>query len=99
MQRLTEIGAVTRRAGAGTRVEARRQPSGSFQWTLASLGDLTHLAAMTTRDVRSIETVVLDRSMARDLGAAPGSRWMKLSYVRRPVTHHREAPRLGRCLR
>lgn len=86
MQRLTEIGAVTRRAGAGTRVEARQQPSGSFQWTLASLGDLTRLAAMTTRDVRGIETVIMDRSTARDLSAAPGSRWMRLSYIRRPVT-------------
>ena len=85
MQRLTEIGAVTRRAGVGTRVEARRQPSGSFQWTLASLGDLTRLAAMTTRDIQSIEAVIMDRSAARDLGPAPGSRWMKLSYVRRPV--------------
>lgn len=85
MQRLTEIGAVTRRAGAGTRVEARRQPSGSFQWTLASLGDLTHLAAMTTRDIQDISPVILDKSAARDLGAAPGSRWLKLSYIRRPV--------------
>ncbi|KAF0227112.1 MAG: GntR family transcriptional [Beijerinckiaceae bacterium] len=86
MQRLTEIGAVTRRAGSGTRVEARRQASGSFQWTLASLGDLTRLAAMTTRDVEIIEPVIMDKSAARNLGAAPGSRWMRLSYIRRPVT-------------
>lgn len=85
MQRLTEIGAVTRRAGSGTRVEPRGTTLGGFQWSLGTLGDLTQLAAATRRDIMSIVPVVMDRGMAREFGAAPGSRWMRLSYLRRPV--------------
>lgn len=89
MLRLTEIGAVSRRAGSGTRVEERKTAPGSFQWTLASLGDLTRLAEMTTRDIQAIEPIVLDRQSARDLGAQPGTRWIRLSYIRRETSASR----------
>jgi DNA-binding GntR family transcriptional regulator len=82
MRRLTELGAVSRRKGAGTRVENREAPQQSFQQTLGSLGDLVALAAATERDIRSIETVVMDRKAARRFGCQPGSRWLRIAYVR-----------------
>ena len=82
MRRLTELGAVSRRKGSGTRVETRERPQESFQQTLGSLSDLVALAAATDRDIRSIETVVMDRKAARRFGCQPGSRWLRIAYVR-----------------
>lgn len=82
MRRLTELGAVSRRKGSGTRVEAREPPQQSFQQTLGSLGDLVALAAATERDIRSIDSVVMDRKDARRFGCQPGSRWLRIAYVR-----------------
>jgi GntR family transcriptional regulator len=82
MRRLTELGAVSRRKGSGTRVEAREPPREGFQQTLGSLSDLVALAAATRRDIRGIETVVMDRKAARRLGCQPGSRWLRIAYVR-----------------
>lgn len=89
MRRLTELGAVSRRAGSGTRVEARVPRDESFQQTLGSLADLVALAAATRRDVRAVEPVVMDRRMAQRFGCPPGSRWVCVSYLRdaaRPKT-------------
>jgi GntR family transcriptional regulator len=83
LRRLEEMGAVSRRQGSGTKVEPRGQPAEGFQQTLASLGDLTALAAATTRDVVEVATVVIDRTQARLFGCAAGSRWRKVSYIRR----------------
>jgi GntR family transcriptional regulator len=84
MRRLTELGAVSRRKGSGTRVETREPPQEGFQQTLGSLSDLVTLAALTRRDIRSIETVVMDRKAARHLRCQPGSRWLRIAYVRAP---------------
>ncbi len=86
MRRLTELGAVSRRKGSGTRVEAREPPRDGFQQTLGSLGDLVALAAATRRDIRAIDTVVMDRKAARHFGCQPGSRWLRIAYVRVPAT-------------
>ena len=82
MRRLSELGAISRRKGSGTRVERRKQPAAGFVQTLASLDDLVALATATTRDIRAIETVVMDRRAAATLGCAPGSRWIRVGYVR-----------------
>jgi GntR family transcriptional regulator len=85
MQRLGELGAVSRRQGSGTRVAARQQPEQGYQQTLASVADLVALAAATTRIVQSVETVVMDRADAKRLGCTPGSRWVRMAYVRQPT--------------
>ena len=82
MRRLTELGAVSRRKGSGTRVETREPPQESFQQTLGSLSDLVALAAATDRDIRGIDTVVMDRKAAKRFGCQPGSRWLRIAYVR-----------------
>ncbi|MGL5361758.1 MAG: GntR family transcriptional regulator, partial [Bosea sp. (in: a-proteobacteria)] len=91
MRRLAEIGAVSRRQGAGTRVEERRAPTTGFQQTLGSLADLTALAAATVREVVRIDALVMDKAQARLFGCAPGSRWSRLSYIRRHAKGSRQA--------
>ena len=93
MRRLTELGAVSRRKGSGTRVETREHPQESFQQTLGSLSDLVELAAATDRDIRGIDTVVMDRQAARRFGCQPGSRWRRIAYVRRSAK--RKSPPLA----
>lgn len=85
MRRLTDLGAVSRRKGSGTRVAARDPIRDGFQQTLGSLSDLVALAAATRRDIQGIETVVMDRQAARTFGCPPGSRWVRLAYVRAAV--------------
>jgi GntR family transcriptional regulator len=84
MQRLTDIGAVSRRPGAGTRVEAREPAKVGFQQTLGSIADLVELASTTRRDILNITHVVMDRVTAKALGCVPGSRWVCLTYRRLP---------------
>jgi len=93
MRRLTELGAVSRRKGSGTRVETREHPQESFQQTRGSLSDLVELAAATDRDIRGIDTVVMDRQAARRFGCQPGSRWRRIAYVRRSAK--RKSPPLA----
>jgi GntR family transcriptional regulator len=93
MRRLTELGAVSRRKGSGTRVETRERPQESFQQTLDSLSDLVELAAATDRDIRGIDTVVMDRQAARRFGCQPGSRWLRIAYVR--ASTKRKSPPLA----
>lgn len=43
------------------------------------------LAAATRRDIQAVDTVVMDRGMARRFGCPPGSRWARVAYVRAPA--------------
>ena len=82
MRQLTDLGLVSRRKGIGTRVEERTARPSGFQQSLASVDDVVQFAEATVRDIRSIETVVMDRRMAQEFNCKPGSRWIKVSYVR-----------------
>jgi DNA-binding GntR family transcriptional regulator len=67
--------------GIGTRVEERTARSSGFQQSLASVDDVVQFAEATVRDFRSVETV-MDQRMAQEFNCKPGSRWIKVSYVR-----------------
>ncbi|MEQ1648475.1 MAG: GntR family transcriptional regulator [Hyphomicrobiaceae bacterium] len=84
MRHLLELGAISRRKGIGTRVEERSAPVKGFTQTLATLDDLVSLAEGTRRDIRSLEMIVFDRRQAKTLGAKPGTRWLKITYLRLP---------------
>jgi DNA-binding GntR family transcriptional regulator len=66
-------------------VEPRAAPNAEFQQTLGALSDLLELAAVTRRDIVETRAVVMDRRMAHRLGCAAGSRWLCVSYIRRPL--------------
>ena len=78
---LQESGLISRRKNVGTRVEAAK-PSAGFVQSLASIEDLAQFGAEHVRVVRRIEPVVADLALARQLGCAGGTRWLRISSLR-----------------
>lgn len=81
IRELQELGLVSRRKKVGTRVEAA-SPARGFSQSLASIEDLVQFGAAHTRQVRAIEDIVVDRALAKELGCAPGTRWLRVSSLR-----------------
>lgn len=78
---LQRVGLVSRRKNAGTRVEATK-PRDTFRPSLASVDDLVQFGTEHLRQVQSIEEVAVSASVAKDLGCAPGARWLRISSLR-----------------
>ena len=78
---LAELGLVSRRKRAGTRVEARTPP-GSYRQSLTSLEDLVQFGTAHVRVVQETGELVADPALAKALGCLAGSRWLKISSVR-----------------
>jgi GntR family transcriptional regulator len=81
LRELQELGLISRRKKAGTRVETA-SPTAGYRQSLASLEDLVQFGATHVREVREIEDVVADRALARELGCKAGSRWLRISSLR-----------------
>lgn len=81
LRELQELGLVSRRKRAGTRVEAASAARGYSQ-SLASVEDLVQFGSQHVRVVREIEDLVADQALAKELGAAPGRRWLRISSLR-----------------
>lgn len=81
LQELQAMGLVSRRKRVGTRVESS-SPSGGYSQSMASLDGLVQLAEDQERLVKAVENVVIDRTLARELGCAPGSRWVRIQILR-----------------
>jgi GntR family transcriptional regulator len=81
LRQLQDLGLVSRRKRAGTRVEAARASRG-YNQSLASVEDLVQLAATHVRVVRKIEDFVTDQTLAKELGCPPGTRWLRISSIR-----------------
>ncbi|MGE0798157.1 MAG: GntR family transcriptional regulator [Lautropia sp.] len=81
LAQLEEHGLVSRRRNRGTTVEA--PPEGTtFSQPLGSLNDLINLASTARRLVHASSEQVLDAALARELGCAPGSRWLCIAMTR-----------------
>ncbi|RZL89389.1 MAG: GntR family transcriptional regulator [Variovorax sp.] len=78
---LQSLGMVSRRKRVGTRVEGTSGAAGYTQ-SLASLEDLTQIAAHQKRLVQKSEVVVADAALAAEIGCAAGSRWVRLDMLR-----------------
>lgn len=83
---LQEQGLISRRKNVGSRVEASR-PSSGFVQSLSSVEDLAAFGKTNTRVVHSIEPVVADLDLARELGCAGGTRWVCISTLRFDSEH------------
>ncbi len=79
---LLELGLVSRRRKVGTRVEAATT-SGRYRQSLASVEDLVQFGATHMREVRAERTISADAALARMLGCKQGSRWLRISTLRR----------------
>jgi GntR family transcriptional regulator len=78
---LQSLGMVSRRKRVGTRVEGTAGTSGYSQ-ALASLEDLTQMAAHQRRLVRRTATVVADAALKAEIGCAAGSSWVCIDMLR-----------------
>lgn len=92
LRELQELGLVSRRKRVGTRVEAA-QPAAGFNESLASIEDLVQLAATHVRAVHKIDEVVTDRALAKELGCAAGTHWLRVSSLR--VDKNKSTPPIG----
>lgn len=81
LQQLQDLGLISRRKRAGTRVEAARPPAGYAQ-ALGTIDDLVQYATAARREVRAVEEVVADDGLARRLGCRPGQRWLHVVSTR-----------------
>ena len=81
LQQLQDAGLISRRKNVGTRVEAQR-PTPGFTQSIATVDELAQFGATHTRVVQSIEPVVIDTELARQLGCAGGLRRLRISFLR-----------------
>jgi len=93
MRELQAMGLVSRKKSAGTRVEATsaQRAGGAFAQSLSSIEAIQQFGVETERDVQEISQTVADAALAAKLGCKPGSRWLRISSLRR-VPGDRAAP-------
>jgi len=81
LDELQELGLVSRRKNVGTRVEASR-PATGFTQSIATVDELAQFGARHVRLIRSTGRLVADLALAKELGCAGGSRWLRISSLR-----------------
>jgi DNA-binding GntR family transcriptional regulator len=81
LQELQDLGLISRRKSAGTRVEASR-PVPGFTQSIATVDELAQFGATHVRSVRRVDEVVADLALAKELGCPGGSRWLRISSLR-----------------
>ena len=81
LRELSDLGLITRRKKAGTRVESA-QPSSGYRHSFDSLDALVQFGARHRREVREIAEITTDRALAKRLGCAMGKRWLRISSLR-----------------
>jgi len=81
LDELQELGLISRRKNVGTRVESSR-PKPGFTQSIATVDELAQFGAEHVRVVREVTEVVADLALARELGCAGGTRWLRVSSLR-----------------
>ncbi|MFS8935273.1 putative transcriptional regulator, gntR ubiC families [Cupriavidus taiwanensis] len=81
VQKLTNLGMVSRQAGVGTRVISDR-PQSRFTQLMDSPADLVSYAKGTTLRTSAFGTVKADDTLAALLRCAPGARWLHIRGTR-----------------
>lgn len=81
LERVQELGLISRRKRAGIRVEATK-PRVAFDQSLSSVEDLIQFAVVTERHVQSVTEVSASPSLAAQLGVVTGSRWLRTEMLR-----------------
>ena len=81
LQRIQELGLISRRKRAGIRVESSK-PRAGFRHSLSTIEDLIQFAVATERHVQSIAEISAGPRLAAKLGITPGSRWLKVEMLR-----------------
>jgi GntR family transcriptional regulator len=92
LHELQQLGLVSRRKNAGTRVESA-QPRNEFRPSLASVDDLVQFGSEHLRLVQSVEEVIASGKLATTLQCPAGTRWLRVSSLR--IDGDRESPPVG----
>ena len=81
LQELQDLGLISRRKNVGTRVEATT-PATGFTQSIATVDELAQFGAAHVRVVHGVEEIVADLTLAKEMGCAGGSRWLRISSLR-----------------
>jgi len=81
LERVQELGLISRRKRVGIRVEATK-PRVAFEQSISSVEDLVQFAVVTERHVQSVTEVSASASVAARLGVPTGSRWLRVELLR-----------------
>jgi DNA-binding GntR family transcriptional regulator len=81
LQQLQDLGLISRKKNVGTRVEAAR-PAIGFTQSIATVDELAQFGATHVRVVHDVRQVVADLELAKVMGSAGGSRWLRISSLR-----------------
>jgi len=81
LHEIQQLGLVSRRKNAGTRVESA-QPRNDFRPSLASVDDLVQFGSEHLRLVQSTQEVVASGMLAKTLGCPQGTHWLRISSLR-----------------
>ncbi|MEB2543762.1 MULTISPECIES: GntR family transcriptional regulator [Burkholderia] len=81
LHELQQLGFVSRRKNAGTRVESA-QPRNDFRPSLASVEDLVQFGSENQRIVQTVEPVTVDGPLAKVLQCDAGAHWLRISSLR-----------------
>ncbi|CAB3760744.1 GntR family transcriptional regulator [Paraburkholderia humisilvae] len=81
LEKVQELGLISRRKRAGIRVEASK-PRVAFEQSMSSVEDLIQFAAVTERHVQAIGEVSASPALAARLGVETGSRWLRVELLR-----------------
>lgn len=82
LRRLQELGLISRRRGIGTVVTASAAP-GAYVQRLDSPAELLRYPASSRLEVRARAAVRADAELAAALGCGRGTRWLRISALRR----------------
>lgn len=82
--KLQDLGLISRRKRAGTKVEAMQPLTATYGPTISSVEELIQYSKNSTRIIHSIKNVIVDQALAAHLGVIPGSEWMEISASRSP---------------
>ncbi|MDW3687135.1 GntR family transcriptional regulator [Cupriavidus sp. CV2] len=82
LMRIQELGLVSRKKRAGTRVEAAAPRSSEYTPKLSTIEELVQYGAATQRVIHGAREIVLDIELATRLGCPPGSRWLHIETSR-----------------
>ena len=81
IRRLKALGLVSQRAGIGTRVELPA-PKSRYVQSPDSIAEMLKFSTNARLQIRSVEMVKVDASVAKDLHCAAGEEWLLLDAIR-----------------
>jgi DNA-binding GntR family transcriptional regulator len=81
MRIVQDLGLVSRKKRAGTRVEPFQLPR-EYSPSISSIEELTQFGQSARRTVQLMQELVVDLELGKRLGMQPGTRWLRIGTLR-----------------